>query len=81
MSERTTLTHVTIQALKVVRFELSAKRWANRTKALAIFADCLKKLHVKEPPNQVSHKAIKLDPIRPFQAWKKSNQISKSYAL
>ena len=38
-------------------------------------------LHRKEPPNRISCKSTKAGPIRSSRTWKKSCQISKSYAL
>ena len=74
-------THIWILALREVDLEPSAKRGANRTDALMSLYWTSGSLHPKEPPNWMSHKSTKVDPIRSSRSWKKSNQISKSYAL
>ena len=74
-------THIWIPALRGVDLEHSAKRGANRTKALVNLYWTSRSLHPKEPPNWISHKSNKGDPIRSSRTLKKSNQISKSYVL
>ena len=54
---------------------------ANRTEALVSLYWSSWSLHPKEPPNRISHKSTKTDPIRSSETWKMSYQISKSYAL
>ena len=76
----TAWTHTWIPAPREVDLEPSAKRGANRTKALVSLYWLSRSLHLKELPNQIPHKSTKVDPIRSSQTWKKSDQISKSYA-
>ena len=64
-----------------VDLEPSAKRGANRTKALVSLYWLSRSLHLKELPNQISHKSTKVDPIRSSRTWKKSDLIFESYAL
>ena len=78
---RTAWTKICIPELRDVGLEPSAKRGANGTKALASFYWSSQSLHPKEPPNQISHKSTKVDPIRLSETWRKSYQISKSFAL
>ena len=68
---RTAWTHKWIPALREVDLEPNAERGANRTDALVSLYWTSWSLHPKEPPNQVSHKSIKVDPIRTSQTWKK----------
>ena len=68
---RTAWTHKWIPALREVDLEPNAERGANRTDALVSLYWTSRSLHPKEPPNQVSHKSIKVDPIRSSQTWKK----------
>ena len=75
-SYRTAWTHIWIPALREVDLEPSAKRGANRTKALVSLYWSSRSLHPKEPPNRIWHKSTKVDPIRSFRTWKKSYQIS-----
>ena len=63
-SYRTVWTHMWIPALREVDLEPSAKRGTNRTRALVIFYWSSPSLLLKEPPNQVSPKRTKVDPIR-----------------
>ena len=63
-SYRTAWTHIWIPPLREVDLEPSAKRGANRTEALVSLYSSSQSLHPKEPPNRISHKSIKLDPIR-----------------
>ena len=77
----TAWTHIWIPALRQVDLEPSAKRGANSTQDLVSLYWLLQGLHLKEPPNQVSHKSTRVVPIRSSRTWKKSDQISKSYAL
>ena len=58
-----------------------AKRRGNRTQALVSLYWSCQSLHPKKPLNRISHKSTKVDPIRSSRTWKKSSQISKSYAL
>ena len=67
----TAWTHKWIPALREVDLEPNAERGANRTDALVSLYWTSRSLHPKEPPNQVSHKSIKVDPIRSSQTWKK----------
>ena len=80
-SYRTAWTHIWIPALREVDLEPSAKRGANRTEALVSLYWSSRSLHPKEPPNRISHKSTKVDPIRSSRIWKMSDRISKSYAL
>ena len=80
-SFRTAWTHIRTPALKEVDLEPSAKRGANRTKALVSLYWWSQSLHPKESPNQISQKSPKIDPIRWCRTWKMSYRISKSYAL
>ena len=77
----TAWTHIWIPALREIDLEHSAKRGAYRTKAVVSLYWSSQNLHRKEPPNQISYKSTKVDPIKPSRTWKKSYQISKSYAL
>ena len=77
----TAWTHIWIPALREVDLKPSAKRGANRTEALVSLYWTSRSLHPKEPPNWISHKSTKVHPIRLSRAWKKSDQMSKSYAL
>ena len=67
--------------LREIDLEPIAKRGVNRTEALVSLYWLSWSWHPKEPPNWISHKSTKVDPIRLSQTWKKSYQISKSYAL
>ena len=78
---RTAWTHIWIPALREVDLEPSAKRGTNRTKALVSLYWSSRSLHLKELPNQISHKSTKVDPSRSSRTWKNSDQISKSCAL
>ena len=80
-SYHTAWTHICIPALREEDLGPSAKRGATRTEALVSLYWTSRSLHPKEPPNQISHKSTKVDPIRSSWTWKKSNQISKSYAV
>ena len=77
----TARTDIWIPALREADFEPSAKRGANRMEALVSLYWTSWSLHRKDPPNWISHKSTKVDPIRSSRTWKKSYQISKSYAL
>ena len=77
----TAWTHILITALREVDLEPSAKRGADRTKALVSLYWLSRRLHTQEPPNPMSHKSTKVEPIRSSRTWKKSYQISKSYSL
>ena len=77
----TAWTHIWTPGLREVDLETSAKRGANRTEALVRLCWSFWSLHPKEPPNRISHKSTKVEPIRSSRTWKKSYQISKSYAL
>ena len=60
----TASTHRWIAALRrEVGLEPRAKIGADRTEALASLYWLPRRLHSKEPPNQISHKSIKEDPI------------------
>ena len=80
-SYHTAWTHICIPALREEDLGPSANRGATRTEALVSLYWTSPRLHPKEPPNQISHKSTKADPIRSSRTWKKSKQISKSYAL
>ena len=80
-SYHTAWTHMGMPALTEVDLEPSAKRGANRTEALVSLYWLSQSLHHKEPPNRISHKSTKVDPIRSSRTWKKCFQISKSYAF
>ena len=67
--------------LKEVDLELSAKRGANRTRALVSLYWSSQNLHLKESPNQIPHRSTKVDPIRSCRTWKTSDWIPESYAL
>ena len=71
---RTAWSHIWIPALREVDSASSAKRRANRTEALVSLYWSSWSLHPKEPPNQISHKLTKVDPIRSSRTWKKSFQ-------
>ena len=59
-------------ALTEVDLDPSAKRGANRTEALVSLYWSSQSFYPKEPPNQISHKSTKVDPIRSSRTWKKS---------
>ena len=80
-SHCTTWTDIWIPAHTEAELEPSAKRGANRTKALMSLYRLSWTLHLKELPNQISHKSTKVDPIRLSRTWKESDLISKSSAL
>ena len=80
-SYHTAWTHIWILALREEALGPSAKNGATRTKALMSLYWSSRRLHPKKPPNGISHKPTKVDPIRSSRTWKKSIQISKSYAL
>ena len=63
-SYRTAWTKIWIPDLKEVDLEPSAKRGTNRTKAIVSFYWSSQSLLLKMPPNQVSPKPTKVDPIR-----------------
>ena len=65
----------------VVDLKPSAKRGANRTEDLVSLYWSSWNMCRKEPPDRISHKSTKVDTIRSSRAWKKSDQISKSYAI
>ena len=77
----TAYTHIWIPALREVDLEPSAERGANRSEALVSLYWSSRSLHAKELPSRISHKSTKVDPIRLSRTWKKSYQISKSYAF
>ena len=79
-SYRAAWTHIWISALRGVDLEPTAKRGANRTEALVSHYWSSRTLHLKEPPNQISHKSSKVGPIRSSRTWKKSYQIPCSSA-
>ena len=64
-----------------VNLQPIAKRGANRTEALVSLYWSSRSLHLKKPPNRITHKSTNVDPIRSSETWKKSDQLSKSYAL
>ena len=51
--------------------EPGAKIGASRTRALASLYWLSQSLHLKQSPNQISHKSTKVDPIRSSHTWKK----------
>ena len=51
-----------IPELRELDMEPSAKRGANKTKALVRLSWLSRTLHSKEPPNPISLKSTKLDP-------------------
>ena len=59
----TARTHIWIRALREVDLEPSAKRGTNRTRALVNLYRSSWSLHLKQSPNQISHKPIS----RPYQ--------------
>ena len=61
---RTASTHKWIPAVREVDMKPSAKRGANRNEALVSLYCSYRSLHPKQPPNQISHKSTKIDPIR-----------------
>ena len=75
---RAVWTEIWIPAHREVDLELSVKRKAKRTKALVSLYWSSRSLLPKDPPNQISHKSTKVDPIRSSQTWKNSYQISNS---
>ena len=80
-SYRTAWTHIWIPAIREVDMETSVKRGGNTPEALVSLYLLSRSLHTIEPRNRISQKSTKLDPIRSSRTWKKSIQISKSYAL
>ena len=80
-SYHTAWSHIWILALREEALGPSAKNGATRTEALMSLYWSSRRLHPKKPPNWISHKPTKVDPIRSSRTWKKSIQISKSYAL
>ena len=75
---RAVWTEIWIPAHREVDLEASVKRKAKRTKALVSLYWSSRSLLPKDPPNQISHKSTKVDPIRSSQTWKNSYQISNS---
>ena len=55
----TARTHIWIRALREVDLEPSAKRGTNRTRALVNLYRSSWRLHLKQSPNQISHKPTK----------------------
>ena len=80
-SHRTARTDIWIPALREADFEPIGKRGANRIEALVSLYWTSRSLHRKDPPNGISPKSTKVDPIRSSRTWKRSDQISKFYAL
>ena len=61
---QTAWTQIWIPALREVNLQPSAKGGANGTRALVRVYWLSWSLHLKQSPNQISHKSTKLDPIR-----------------
>ena len=80
-SYHTAWTHLWIPALREVDLEPSAKTGTKRTRALVSCYWSSPSLLLKEPPNQVSPKSTRVDPIRSSPTSKRSDQIPKSHAL
>ena len=60
--------------LREIDLEPSPMRGTNRARDLVGLYWLSQSLHLKQPPNQNSHKSTKVDPIRLSQTWKKSDQ-------
>ena len=80
-SYRTAWTHICIQAFREVDLEPRLREEPTEIEALVSLYWSSWSLHLKKPPNWILHKSTKVDPIRSSRTWKKSEQISKSYAL
>ena len=78
---RTAWTHICIQAFREVDLEPRLREEPTEIEALVSLYWSPWSSHLKKPPNWILHKSTKVDPIRSSRTWKKSDQISKSYAL
>ena len=61
-----------------IDLEASAKRGANRTEALKSWYWLSWSLHREEPPNPISHKSTKVDPIRSSRTRKNPTKCPNS---
>ena len=73
--------HIWISVIRDVDLEPSAKRGTNKTRALVSLYWSFWILHLKQSPNQISHKSTKVTSVKLCLTWKKSDQIPQSYAL
>ena len=80
-SYRTAKTHIWIPALREADLKPSAKRGTIMTRALVSLYSSSETLHLKQSPNQISHKLSKVDSTRSSWTCKKSNQVPKSYTF